>query len=266
MDDNMLKGIWGCRGKRNPSGGTLSSQWTVSMGHPWEYIEGRPWDFPLAYPRLTLGQRPLWDEALQGFFLGSVRGNSLLFALEFNILPRESIENSWERPRGLHFMESIECSPFSMIPPWLFHALSQCTETLGILLNIHIFLFLLSINTQQLLNIQRWIIGTLSIHTRHSKHPHSAHSASHSAVLAFTLGTCWVYSQQSQQMRWAETFSSVCCNSINPYHEISVISVVPQVVNVTIVVLWDWNQWRWPSEVVVTIEVVHGAIGVTDWQ
>ena len=112
----MLKGIWGCRGKRNPSGGTLSSQWTVSMGHPWEYIEGRPWDFPLAYPRLTLGQKPLWREALQGFFLGSVRGNSLVFALEYIFgVPSIYSLGSPLRTHGNRQRDSITWNPLNVV-------------------------------------------------------------------------------------------------------------------------------------------------------
>jgi len=120
----------------------------------------------------------------------------------FNILPREPIENSSETHRD---------SSMPIVP--------VCWDSRHTAKYSYFFVTAetLNINTQQVLNIQRWIIGTLSIHTRHSQHPHSAHSASHSAVSAFTLGTCWVYSQQSQQMRWAETFSSVCCNSLNPY-------------------------------------------------
>ena len=63
----------------------------------------------------TLGKKPLWCEAHQGFFLGSVCGNSLVFASE-NIFGVPSIY-SLGSPKGLHYMESIECTPFSMIPP-----------------------------------------------------------------------------------------------------------------------------------------------------
>ena len=161
----------------------------------------------------TLGKKPLWCEAHQGFFLGSVCGNSLVFASEniFNILPRESKGTPLY---GVHWMYSIfhdTSLTFPHIVPvsWDFRHTAEYSY-------FFVIAETLNINTRQLLNIQRWIIGTLSIQTRHSQHPHSALSASLSALSAFTLGTCWVYSQQSQQMRWAETFSSVCCNSINP--------------------------------------------------
>ena len=180
----------------------------MSIGHPWEYIEGPPWDFPLAYPRqdprpkILVAWGPSWFcPWVRPRKQPCVRFWKYLWR-SFNILPREPIENSSETHRD---------SSMPIVP--------VCWDSRHTAKYSYFFVTAetLNINTQQVLNIQRWIIGTLSIHTRHSQHPHSAHSASHSAVSAFTLGTCWVYSQQSQQMRWAETFSSVCCNSINPY-------------------------------------------------